>query len=181
MITMVALTLLIASLVGVSVRTRPAHASDLYTASREVSPWWNASAVSGEYISAAAFLGMAGLVLAYGADMLWLPIGAAAGHVLLLALVTAPLRRSGAYTLSDFAAWRLGSVRVRHAVSGCAVVIGWFYLLPQFQGAGVTLSVVSGLPVWTGWVVVVLAVAAFVMPGSGMRSITGVQAVQFWL
>ena len=78
---LLALALLVASLVGVSARTRPAHASDLYTASREVSPWWNASAISGEYISAAAFLGMAGLVLAYGADMLWLPIGAAAGHV----------------------------------------------------------------------------------------------------
>jgi Na+(H+)/acetate symporter ActP len=180
MITVVALTLLIASLVGVSARVRPAHASDLYAASRAVSPWWNASAISGEYISAAAFLGMAGLVLAYGADMLWLPIGAAAGHVVFLTLVTAPLRRSGAYTLSDFAEWRLGSRTVRHAVSGCVVIIGWFYLLPQFQGAGVTLSVISGLPVWTGWVVVVLAVAALVLSG-GTRSITGVQAVQFWL
>jgi Na+(H+)/acetate symporter ActP len=176
-ITVVALGLLVASLAGVSARNR---APDLYAASREVSPWWNASAISGEYISAAAFLGMAGLVLAYGADMLWLPIGAAAGHVVLLALVTAPLRRSGAYTLSDFAAWRLDSRTVRHAVSACIVVIGWFYLLPQFQGAGVTLSVISGLPVWTGWVVVVLAVCALVFPG-GMRSITGVQAVQFWL
>src|SRR3569833_1154403 len=149
MITVVALALLIASLVGVSLRTRPAHASDLYTDSREVSPWWNASALSGEYISAAAFLGMAGLVLAYGADMLWRPSGAAAGHVVLLARVTAPLRRSGAYTLSDFAAWRLGSRTVRHAVSGCVVVIGWVYLLPPIKGAGVTLSVISGLPVWT--------------------------------
>jgi Na+(H+)/acetate symporter ActP len=180
MITVVALALLIASLLGVSARPRPAHASDLYAASREVSPWWNASAISGEYISAAAFLGMAGLVLAYGADMLWLPIGAAAGHVVLLTLVTAPLRRSGAYTLSDFAAWRLGSRTVRHAVSACVVVIGWFYLLPQFQGAGVTLSVISGLPVWTGWMAVVLAVGAVVLPG-GMRSMTGMQAVQFWL
>jgi Na+(H+)/acetate symporter ActP len=180
MITVLALALLIASLVGASARSRPARVSDLYAASREVSPWWNASAISGEYISAAAFLGMAGLVLAYGADMLWLPIGAAAGHVVLLTLVTAPLRRSGAYTLSDFAAWRLGSRTVRHAVSACVVIIGWFYLLPQFQGAGVTLSVISGLPVWTGWVVVVLVVGALVLPG-GTRSITGVQAVQFWL
>jgi Na+(H+)/acetate symporter ActP len=177
MITVVALALLVLSLVGVSFRNR---APDLYAASRAVSPWWNASAISGEYISAAAFLGMAGLVLAYGADMLWLPIGAAAGHVVLLALVTAPLRRSGAYTLSDFAAWRLDSRTVRHAVSGCVVVIGWFYLLPQFQGAGVTLSVISGLPVWTGWVVVVLAVSVLVFPG-GISSITRVQAVQFWL
>ena len=180
MITMLALALLVASLASVSARGRPACASDFHAAAREVSPWWNASAISGEYISAAAFLGMAGLVLAYGADMLWLPIGAAAGHVVLLALVTAPVRRSGAYTLSDFAEWRLASRTVRGAVSACVVVIGWFYLLPQFQGAGVTLSVISGLPVWTGWLVVVLAVAVLVLPG-GVCSITGVQAVQFWL
>ncbi|MCO5996534.1 sodium/solute symporter [Actinoallomurus rhizosphaericola] len=180
MITMLAMALLIASLAIVPARGRPAQASGLYTAAREVSPWWNASAISGEYVSAAAFLGMAGLVLAYGADMLWLPIGAAAGHVVLLALVTAPLRRSGAYTVSDFAEWRLGSRRARRAVSTCVLVIGWFYLLPQFQGAGVTLSVISGLPVWTGWLVVVAAVVVLVLPG-GVRSITGVQAVQFWL
>ncbi|MEV5706948.1 cation acetate symporter [Actinoallomurus sp. NPDC052274] len=180
MITMLAMALLIASLATVPARGRPAQGADLYAAAREVSPWWNASAISGEYVSAAAFLGMAGLVLAYGADMLWLPIGAAAGHVVLLASVTAPLRRSGAYTLSDFAEWRLGSRRVRRAVSACVLVIGWFYLLPQFQGAGVTLSVISGLPVWMGWLVVVAAVVVLVLPG-GVRSITGVQAVQFWL
>ncbi|TDD63649.1 sodium:solute symporter family transporter [Actinomadura rubrisoli] len=154
--------------------------SDFLVASRGVSPWWNASAISGEYISAAAYLGTAGLVLAYGADMLWLPIGAAAGYVLLLAFVTAPLRRSGAYTISDFAEWRLGSPAVRRIVTCCVCFIGWFYLLPQFQGAGVTLRVLTGAPVWAGWAVVV--VVALVLAGSGgMRSITGVQAVQFWL
>src|SRR5437764_11276462 len=113
MIIVLASALLVASLTLVLARGRVAR--DLRTASREVSPWWNASAISGEYISVAAFLGIAGLVLAYGADVLWLPIGAAAGHVVLLALVTAPLRRSGAYTLSDFAAWRMGSSAVRRA------------------------------------------------------------------
>lgn len=153
---------------------------DLLSASRAVSPWWNASAISGEYISAAGFLGTAGLVLAYGVDMLWLPIGASAGYVVLLALVIAPLRRSGAYTLSDFAEWRLGSRRVRRAVSTCVVFTGWFYLLPQFQGAGVTLSAVTGLPMWTGWAAVTVAAAVLVL-GGGMSGITCLQAVQFWL
>lgn len=154
--------------------------SDFMVASREVTPLWNASAISGEYISAAAFLGTAGLVLAYGVDMLWLPIGAAAGYLVLLAFVTGPLRRSGAYTISDFAEWRLGSPAVRRVVSGCVCFIGWFYLLPQFQGAGVTLRVVAGVPVWVGWAMVVVVVLAIVLTG-GMRSITVVQAVQFWL
>ncbi|MEU8345875.1 cation acetate symporter [Spirillospora sp. NPDC048832] len=162
-------------------RRRSARATgDLLAASRGVTPFRNASAVGGEYISAAAFLGTAGLVLAYGADMLWLPIAATAGHVLLLAFVTAPLRRSGAYTLADFAEWRLGSRALRHLVTGCVCVTGWFYLLPQFQGAGVTLRVLTGAPDWAGWAVVAAATPALVLTG-GMRGITAVQAAQYWV
>src|SRR6476661_7611582 len=84
---------------------------DFYVASRAVSPRWNAAAVSGEYLSAASFLGIAGLVLAYGFDMLWYPVGYTAGYLVLLALVAAPLRRSGAYTLPDFAQLRLARWR----------------------------------------------------------------------
>src|SRR5690606_10049171 len=73
--------------------------SDFYVASRTVSPWWNASAIGGEYLSAASFLGAAGLVLAYGVDMLWYPVGWTVGYLILLVLVAAPLRRSGAYTI----------------------------------------------------------------------------------
>jgi Na+(H+)/acetate symporter ActP len=160
---------------------RPSRTTgDLLVASRSVTPLWNASAISGEYISAAAFLGTAGLVLIYGADILWLPIGAAAGYLVLQAFVTAPLRRSGAYTLSDFAEWRFGSRPVRHSVSVCVCFVGWFYLLPQFQGAGVTLRVVAGLPAWVGWASVVAVVLTVVLLG-GMRSITVIQAFQFWL
>jgi Na+(H+)/acetate symporter ActP len=164
MIIVLVSALLIASLAVVP--SRGGCARDLYAASREVPPWWNASAISGEYISVAAFLGLSGLVLAYGADMLWLPIGAAAGHVVLLALVTAPLRRSGAYTLADFAAWRMGSRAVRRAAVACVVVVGWFYLLPQFRGAGMTLSMISGLPRWLGWPLVGIVVAALCCPAA---------------
>src|SRR5215208_6323410 len=86
--------------------------SDFYVASRVVTPRWNASAIGGEYLSAASFLGIAGLVLAFGADVLWYPVGYTAGYLVLLALVAAPLRRSGAYTLPDFAQLRLDSLVV---------------------------------------------------------------------
>ncbi len=92
--------------------------SDFFVASRTVSPRLNASAIGGEYLSAASFLGVAGLVLAYGADMLWYPVGLTAGYLVLLVLVAAPLRRSGAYTLPDFAEARLGSRRVRRVSLG---------------------------------------------------------------
>ena len=81
----------------------------LLVASRAVSPLLNAAAIGGEYLSAASFLGVAGLVLTYGVDMLWYPVGFTAGYLVLLLFVAAPLRRSGAYTLPDFA--RCGSAR----------------------------------------------------------------------
>lgn len=153
---------------------------DFYVASRMVSPRWNAFAICGEYLSAASFLGVAGLVLAFGVDMLWYPVGYTAGYVVLLALVAAPLRRSGAYTLPDFAEIRLRSRTLRRAASVLVVGIGWLYLLPQFQGAGLTLRTVTDAPRWVGALVVAGVVLLNVAAG-GMRSITIVQAFQFWI
>ncbi|OHV28793.1 MULTISPECIES: sodium/solute symporter [Pseudofrankia] len=154
--------------------------SDFYVASRVVSPRWNASAIGGEYLSAASFLGVAGLVLAAGADMLWYPIGYTAGYLVLLVLVAAPLRRSGAFTLPDFAEIRMGSARLRRVASVLVVGIGWLYLLPQFQGAGLALRAATGAPAWLGVVIVAGVVVLNVLAG-GMRSITIVQAFQYWL
>ena len=145
-----------------------------------MSPVWNASAIGGEYLSAASFLGVAGLILAYGADMLWFPVGYTAGYLVLLVLVAAPLRRSGAYTLPDFAEARTESRPVRRIASVLVVTIGWLYLLPQLVGAGLTVSAATGAPggsaaCWSALVVV------FSVATGGMRSITFVQAFQYWL
>jgi len=154
--------------------------SDFYVAGRTVTPYRNASAIGGEYLSAASFLGIAGLVYTNGLDMLWFPVGYTVGYVVLLVLVAAPLRRSGAYTLPDFAEARLESRAIRRLCSALVVAIGWLYLLPQLQGAGLALTVVTGAPSWVGGVVVALVVVANVAAG-GMRSITLVQAVQYWV
>ncbi|GAA3462415.1 cation acetate symporter [Saccharothrix longispora] len=154
--------------------------SDFFVASRTVSPWWNASAIGGEYLSAASFVGIAGLIFAHGPDMLWFPVGYTAGYLVLLALVAAPLRRSGAYTLPDFAEARFASPVVRAVASGFALGIGWLYLLPQLQGAGLTLKYVTGAPDWVGALLVASVVTVNVISG-GMRSITFVQAFQYWL
>ena len=154
--------------------------SDFFVASRSVRPALNASAIGGEYLSAASFLGVAGLVLAFGTDMLWYPVGWTAGYLMLLVLVAAPLRRSGAYTLPDFAEARLESRSVRGISSLLVVGIGWLYLMPQFQGAGLSLGTVAGTEPWVGGVVVGAVVLVNVFFG-GMRSITFVQAFQYWL
>jgi len=154
--------------------------SDFLVASRGVSPIWNASAIGGEYLSAASFLGVAGLVFAYGADMLWYPVGFVAGYLVLLMVVAAPLRRSGAYTVPDFAEVRLASPGVRRLASVLVVAIGWLYLVPQLQGAGLTLRATTGAPAWAGAVLVAVVVTVNVA-GGGMRSATFVQAFQYWL
>jgi Na+(H+)/acetate symporter ActP len=154
--------------------------SDFYVASRSVGPVANASAIGGEYLSAASFLGVAGLVLARGADMLWYPVGWTAGYLVLLVFVAAPLRRSGAYTLPDFAQFRVESETARRTASTLVVLIGVLYLVPQFQGAGLTLRSLTGAPTWVGAVVVAVVVLLIVASG-GMRSITLVQAFQYWL
>ncbi|MEU1179005.1 cation acetate symporter [Streptomyces sp. NPDC005820] len=154
--------------------------SDFYVASRTVGPRLNAAAISGEYLSAASFLGIAGLVLVQGPDMLWYPVGYTAGYLVLLLFVAAPLRRSGAYTLPDFAEARLASHTVRRLAGTLVVGVGWLYLLPQLQGAGLTLTVLTGAPDSLGGLIVAVVVAATVAAG-GMRSITFVQAFQYWL
>ncbi|MFJ4191881.1 cation acetate symporter [Kitasatospora sp. NPDC089509] len=154
--------------------------SDFYVASRAVNPRVNGAAISGEYLSAASFLGIAGLVLTDGAHGLWYPVGYTAGYLVLLFFVAAPLRRSGAYTVPDFAEARLESARVRRTASLLVIVIGWLYLMPQLYGAGLTLRTATGAPEWLGGVLVAVVVTANVLAG-GMRSVTLVQAFQYWL
>ncbi|WP_431711487.1 cation acetate symporter [Glutamicibacter uratoxydans] len=154
--------------------------SDFYVASRTVRPWWNASAIGGEYLSAASFLGVAGLIVVSGQSGLWFPIGYTAGYLMLLLFVAAPLRRSRAYTLPDFAQIRLRSTALRKLTTYLVVVICLLYIVPQLHGASLTLTVATGLPGWVGPILVAAVVCLTVISG-GMRSVTFVQAFQYWL
>ncbi|MGC9220390.1 MAG: sodium:solute symporter family transporter [Solirubrobacteraceae bacterium] len=154
--------------------------SDLLIASRTVTPWWNAAAISGEYLSAASFLGIAGLEMQIGASALWQSLGFTAGYLALLLFVAAPLRRYGSYTIPDFAEARLHSPALRLVAAAIVMLIVGFYLVPQLKGAGLALNVVIGAPYWVGVAVVAVIVAVNVAVG-GMRGITFVQAFQFWL
>ncbi|GAB3139200.1 sodium/solute symporter [Amycolatopsis sp. NPDC004378] len=153
---------------------------DFLVARRTVRSRRNAAAISGEYLSAASFLGIAGIVLKDGADALWFPIGFTAGYLALMLFVAAPLRRSGAYTLPDFVEMRLGSKGLRRFSTAFVVFIGILYMVPQLQGAGLTLATILPVPVWAGAVAVMVVVAFNVIAG-GMRAITVVQAFQYWL
>ena len=182
MIAILAVAAVTAGTVGLgAMGTRLARTtSDLLVASRAMTAWWNAAAISGEYLSAASFLGIAGLEMQNGITALWQSLGFTAGYLCLLLFVAAPLRRFGSYTISDFAEARLRSPRIRGLASATVLLIGGFYLVPQLKGAGLALNVVTGAPYFVG-VLAVGIVVCFNVGLGGMRGITYVQAFQFWL
>lgn len=169
-----ALTLLLGS-PGLSRST-----GDFFVASRRVPPWMNASAIAGEFLSAASFLGVAGLILAYGTYGLWFPVGYTAGFLVVLLFMAAPLRRSGAYTIPDFVVLRFRSAMMRRMTVIVVVAAGWLYIVPQLHGASIALSATGGAPGWVGPLLVALVVLFVVLTG-GMRSVTLAQAVQYWV
>ena len=157
------------------------NAGDFFVAGRSVSVGWNASAISGEYLSAASFMGVAGMVMATGYDALWYPVCYACGYLFLLLFIAGPLRRFGAYTIPDFAEGRYDSPLFRKIAVCFVLFIGFFYTMPQMKGAGTTLAYIfPGLPYWVG-VAVVGAVITLNVSLGGMKGITLVQAFQYWL
>ncbi len=156
-------------------------ASDFFVAGRSVSVGWNASAISGEYLSAASFMGVAGMVMSSGYDALWYPVCYACGYLFLLLFIAGPLRRFGAYTIPDFAEGRFDSPLFRKIAVVFVLFIGFFYTMPQMKGAGTTLAYIfPGLPYWAG-VVLVGAVITLNVALGGMKGITLVQAFQYWI
>lgn len=164
---------------GIYATKKSQSASDFFVAGRSVSVFWNASAISGEYLSAASFMGIAGLLMKNGYDALWYPVGYAAGYLLLLLFIAGPLRRFGAYTIPDFAEGRFDSPMFRKIAVIFVLFIGFFYTMPQMKGAGLTMASILNWPYAVG-IVVVGAVITFNVALGGMKGITFVQAFQYW-
>src|SRR5690348_9746382 len=154
-------------------------AGDFFVAGRSVSVGWNASAISGEYLSAASFMGVAGMVMKFGYDALWYPVCYACGYLFLLLFIAGPLRRFGAYTIPDFAEGRFDSPLFRRIAVIFVLFIGFFYTMPQMKGAGVTMTSILHWPYFVG-ILVVGSVITFNVALGGMKGITFVQAFQYW-
>lgn len=175
-----AVTVLVTIWMGFRSAKKSKTASDFFVAGRSVSVGWNASAISGEYLSAASFMGIAGMVMSSGYDALWYPVCYACGYLFLLLFIAGPLRRFGAYTIPDFAEGRFDSPVFRKIAVVFVLFIGFFYTMPQMKGAGTTLAYIfPGLPYWAG-VVLVGAVITLNVALGGMKGITLVQAFQYW-
>ncbi len=166
-------------LLGVYATRKAKTASDFFVAGRSVSVFWNASAISGEYLSAASFMGIAGLLMKNGYDALWYPVCYATGYLFLLLFIAGPLRRFGAYTIPDFAEGRFDSPGFRKVAVTFVLFIGFFYTMPQMKGAGLTMGEILNWPYWAG-IVLVGVVITFNVAFGGMKGITFVQAFQYW-
>ncbi|MBL8984041.1 MAG: cation/acetate symporter ActP [Gemmatimonadetes bacterium] len=156
-------------------RTRTTE--DFYAASRSITAGQNGFALAGDYMSAASFLGIAGLVSTTGFDGLIYSTGWLVGWPVVLFLIAEPLRNLGKYTFADVLTARLRQkpVRIAAAVGTLATVI--FYLIAQMVGAGGLIRLMFGLTYETAVVIVGAAMIAYVLFG-GMIATTWVQIVK---
>src|SRR5918911_53909 len=148
-----------------------------YAAGRTISAAQNGFALAGDYMSAASFLGIAGLVSTTGFDGLIYSTGWLVGWPVVLFLIAEPLRNLGKYTFADVVALRLKQtpVRLAAAIGTLATVI--LYLIAQMVGAGGLIKLMFGLPYETAVVIVGAAMLAYVLFG-GMIATTWVQIVK---
>lgn len=159
--------------------------ADFYLAGRKVGSFSNASAISGDYLSAASFLGVAGAVYASGLDGVWYAAGFAGGFMVVVLFIASALRRFGEYTVADFAFGRFGSDRIRLITVVAVLLTSLFYMAPQMFGAGTTWQVLVGkgffgMDPYTTGVVVVSVIIAFYVAVGGMKGTTLNQVFQFW-
>src|SRR5271154_4464819 len=156
---------------------RASSASGFYVAGRRLTGWQNGLAISGDYMSAASFLGIAGLVSLFGFDGLLYSFGFIIGWIFILLLIAEPLRNAGKYTLSDIMAFRLRARPVRAAAALSSVTIGLFYLLAQLVGAGAIASLLLPIQPDTAIILVGILIIVYVLFG-GMVATTYVQIVK---
>src|SRR5918996_1611571 len=148
-----------------------------YAAGRSISAGQNGFALAGDYMSAASFLGIAGLVATTGFDGLIYSTGWLVGWPVVLFLIAEPLRNLGRYTFSDVVAFRMRQrpVRIAAAVGTLATVI--FYLIAQMVGAGSLIRLMFGLSYEAAITIVGAAMIAYVLFG-GMIATTWVQIIK---
>ncbi len=152
-------------------------ASQFYAAGRSVTGWQNGLALAGDYMSAASFLGIAGLVSLKGYDGLIYSIGFLVGWPIIMFLIAEPLRNLGKYTFADVVAYRLKQKPVRIAASVGSLMTVSFYLIAQMVGSGSLIKMVFGLQYETAIIIVGAVMISYVLFG-GMLATTWVQIIK---
>jgi cation/acetate symporter len=151
--------------------------SEFYAAGRNISGFQNGLALAGDYMSAASFLGIAGMVAIRGYDGLIYSIGFLVGWPLIMFLVAEPLRNLGKYTFADVVAYRLRQRPIRIASSVGSLMTIAFYLIAQMVGAGTLIQTLFGLDYEIAVFVVGIVMTCYVLFG-GMIATTWVQIIK---
>lgn len=156
---------------------RTKSASDFYAAGGGITGFQNGLAIAGDYMSAASFLGIAGLVYTSGFDGLIYAIGFLVGWPIVLLLIAEPLRNLGKYTFADVASFRLKQKPIRILAASGSLVTVIFYLIEQMVGAGKLIELLFGLPYMTA-VVIIGVLMTFYVTAGGMLATTWVQLIK---
>ena len=167
---------IIAFVLGISrhFSKRSSNSKDYYTAGGSI-PWGiNGIAFAGDYLSAASFLGICGMIAFYGFDGFLYSIGYLAGWMVALFVVAEPLKRMGKFTFADALDSKFQSKGIRLAAGISTLIVSVFYLIPQMVGAGTLVTPLLGWPHWIG-VILVGIVVIIIVATAGMKSTTYVQ------
>lgn len=151
--------------------------SGYYAAGGNIHWGVNGIAFAGDYLSAASFLGICGMIAYSGYDGFLYSIGYLAGWVVALFLVAEPLRKLGKYTFTDALDSRFNSKAIKLTASISTLTVSIFYLIPQMVGAGDLIVPLLGFPHWAG-VLIVGSIVIFIVATAGMTSTTYVQFIK---
>src|SRR5437763_14841450 len=145
-------------------------AKGYYAAHGQIGWFVNGVAFAGDYLSAASFLGICGLIAFYGYDGFLYSVGYLAGWIVALFVIAEPIKRLGKFTFADAMDSRFNSRGIKLAVAISTLVVSVFYLIPQMVGAGALVTPLLGLPHWAGVLLVGVAVTMIVVTGDGVST-----------
>jgi len=175
-LTIVVLTFLL--YIGIAIWSRASSTKDFYVAGGHVPAWANGLATAADWMSAASFLGMAGLISFDGYDGSVYLMGWTGGYVLLALLLAPYLRKFGQFTVPDFIGDRYYSNIARSVAVVCALMVSFTYVAGQMRGVGLVFSRFLEVPINTGVIIGMIIVLFYAVLG-GMKGITYTQVAQY--
>jgi len=152
-------------------------AADFYAAGGGITGTQNGWAIAGDYMSAASFLGISGMISLYGYDGFMYSVGWLVAYITVLLIVAEPCRNAGKYTLGDILSFRTDPKPVRAVAAISTVAVSTFYLTAQMVGAGKLMALLVGVPYKTAIVGVGILMVGYVVFG-GMTATTWVQIIK---
>lgn len=156
---------------------RMTGADTFYAAGRSITGFQNGLAISGDYLSAASFLGIAGLIYIYGFDGFLYSVGFLVAFLTVMFLLAERMRNAGKYTIADVLSFRLNQRPARTAAALGTLAVVAFYLIAQMVGAGVLIQALVGLDFSTAVIITGICMLAYVVFG-GMLATTWVQIIK---